>query len=203
MKARHAAAAALALAGGYLTVLVGTRRWHQHWGATDSKLDFIHAITIHAPPNRSGHGWPRWATRAALAPTAMTCSAMTCSSEAPAVTSTGSTRTSTAGRRRHHAVLPRRPDDGGGRRPPTCAGALAGHRRRQGDRPSRAVGYSHVAWSWAFVLEQSMRLRPAAGPDGLRSAETCKKADPHSGGREILVGMGSPVRFRRGAPHIG
>jgi hypothetical protein len=32
MKARHAAAAALALAGGYLTVLVGTRRWHQHWG---------------------------------------------------------------------------------------------------------------------------------------------------------------------------
>src|SRR4029453_13137483 len=97
MKARHAAAAALALTGGYLTVLV-----------------------------RSGHGWPRWATRAALAPTAMTCSAMTCSSEAPAVTSTGSTRTSTAGRRRHHAVLPRRPDDGGGRRPPTCAGALAG-----------------------------------------------------------------------------
>jgi hypothetical protein len=36
MKAHHAAAAALALAGGYLTVLV-----------------------------RSGHGWPRWATRAA------------------------------------------------------------------------------------------------------------------------------------------
>jgi hypothetical protein len=31
MKARHTAAAALALAGGSLAVLVGTRRWHQHW----------------------------------------------------------------------------------------------------------------------------------------------------------------------------
>ena len=32
MKARHVAAAALALAGGCLAVLVGARRWHQHWG---------------------------------------------------------------------------------------------------------------------------------------------------------------------------
>jgi hypothetical protein len=32
MKARHAGAAALALAGGYTAVLVGARRWHQHWG---------------------------------------------------------------------------------------------------------------------------------------------------------------------------
>jgi hypothetical protein len=38
MKARHAAAAALALAGGSLAVLVGTRRWHQHWGATDEEI---------------------------------------------------------------------------------------------------------------------------------------------------------------------
>jgi hypothetical protein len=70
MKARHVAAAALALAGGYLAVLVGARRWHQHWGATDeeiagtlpgddlipdAKLDSTHAITIHAPAERI---WP-------------------------------------------------------------------------------------------------------------------------------------------------
>ena len=67
MKARHAAAAALALAGGYLTVLVGTCRWHQHWGATDSKLDSTHAIT-HPRPSRTdlamagpdGLRGPRW-----------------------------------------------------------------------------------------------------------------------------------------------
>lgn len=75
MKARHAAAAALALAGGSLAVLVGTRRCHQHWGATDeeigrplpgddlipgSKLDSTHAITIHAPAEQV---WP-WLAQA-------------------------------------------------------------------------------------------------------------------------------------------
>jgi hypothetical protein len=70
MKARHLAAAALALAGGYLAVPVGARRWHQHWGATDeeitrplpgddliaaTKLDSTHAITIQAPAERI---WP-------------------------------------------------------------------------------------------------------------------------------------------------
>ena len=38
MKARHLAAAALALAGGYLAAPVGVRRWHQHWGATDEEI---------------------------------------------------------------------------------------------------------------------------------------------------------------------
>jgi hypothetical protein len=75
MKARHAAAAALALAGGSLAVLVGTRRWHQHWGATDEeitrplpgddlipdpKLDSTQAITISAPAERI---WP-WLAQA-------------------------------------------------------------------------------------------------------------------------------------------
>src|SRR5215204_7206504 len=75
MKARTAGAAALTLAGGYLALLVGTRRWHQHWGATDeeiarplpgddliasSKLDSTHAITIHAPAERI---WP-WLAQA-------------------------------------------------------------------------------------------------------------------------------------------
>jgi hypothetical protein len=63
-------AAAIVLAGGSLAVLAATRRWHQHWGATDeeiacalpgddlipdSKLDSTHAITIHAPAERI---WP-------------------------------------------------------------------------------------------------------------------------------------------------
>jgi hypothetical protein len=75
MKARHASAMALALAGGSLTVLVGTRRWHQHWGATDeeigrplpgddlipdSKLDSTQAITINAPAEQI---WP-WLAQA-------------------------------------------------------------------------------------------------------------------------------------------
>jgi hypothetical protein len=70
MKARHLAAAALALAGGYLAAPVGVRRWHQHWGATNEeiarslpgddlvpapKLDSTQAITIHAPAERI---WP-------------------------------------------------------------------------------------------------------------------------------------------------
>jgi hypothetical protein len=64
---RAVAAAGLALVGGCLAVLVGARRWHQHWGATDeeiaralpgddlipdSRLDSTHAITIHAPAER-------------------------------------------------------------------------------------------------------------------------------------------------------
>jgi hypothetical protein len=75
MKTQRTAAAALALAGGTVAVLVGTRRWHQHWGATDdeiarplpgddliadSKLDSTHAITIHAPAERI---WP-WLAQA-------------------------------------------------------------------------------------------------------------------------------------------
>ena len=70
MKTRYAGAATLALAGGYTAVLVGARRWHQHWGATNqeiteplpgddlipaAKLDSTHAITIHAPAERI---WP-------------------------------------------------------------------------------------------------------------------------------------------------
>jgi hypothetical protein len=37
MKARNAAAATLALAGGYLALLVGARRWQQHWGASHER----------------------------------------------------------------------------------------------------------------------------------------------------------------------
>jgi hypothetical protein len=70
MRARHLGQTALVLAGGYLAALTTTRRWHQHWGATDQeitqplpgddlipapKLGSTHAITIHAPANQV---WP-------------------------------------------------------------------------------------------------------------------------------------------------
>jgi hypothetical protein len=70
MKARYAGAAAVALGGGYTAVMVGARRWHQHWGATDEEIarplpgdDLIpaakfhstHAVTVHAPAERI---WP-------------------------------------------------------------------------------------------------------------------------------------------------
>jgi hypothetical protein len=70
MKLRRLGQAAIVLPGGYLTALAVTRRWHQHWGATDQeitkplpgddriaecKLDSTHAITIHAPADRI---WP-------------------------------------------------------------------------------------------------------------------------------------------------
>ena len=70
MKVRHLGQAALVLAGGYLVALTATRRWHQHWGATDqeitqplpgddlipaAKLDSTHAITIHASADQI---WP-------------------------------------------------------------------------------------------------------------------------------------------------
>ena len=75
VKARHAPAAALALAGGSLALVAATRRWHQHWGATDEEiarplpgddlipdpmLDSTQAITIHAPSDRI---WP-WLAQA-------------------------------------------------------------------------------------------------------------------------------------------
>jgi hypothetical protein len=70
MKLRRLGQATLGLAGGYLAALTVTRRWHQHWGATDqeitqplpgdelipaARLDSTHAITIHAPVERI---WP-------------------------------------------------------------------------------------------------------------------------------------------------
>ena len=70
MKLRRLGQTAVALSGGYLAALAATRRWHQHWGATDAeitkplpgddlipdpKLDSTHAITIDAPAERI---WP-------------------------------------------------------------------------------------------------------------------------------------------------
>jgi hypothetical protein len=70
MNVRRLGQATLGLAGGYLAALAATRRWHQHWGATDqeitkslpgdelipaARLDSTHAITIAAPAERI---WP-------------------------------------------------------------------------------------------------------------------------------------------------
>ena len=75
MKLRRLGQATLGLTGAYLAALAVSRRWHQHWGATEeeitrplpgddlipnSKLDSTHAITIHAPAERI---WP-WLAQA-------------------------------------------------------------------------------------------------------------------------------------------
>jgi hypothetical protein len=38
MKVRGLGQVTLALAGDYLATLAVTRRWHQHWGATDHEI---------------------------------------------------------------------------------------------------------------------------------------------------------------------
>ena len=70
MKLRRLGQTAVVLSGGYLATLAATRRWHQHWGASNQEitkplpgdhlipaamLDSTHAITIHAPAERI---WP-------------------------------------------------------------------------------------------------------------------------------------------------
>lgn len=70
MKPRQITRTTVALGAGYVGLLLATRRWHQHWGATDeeiarrlpgdellpkAKLDSTHAITIQAPPEQV---WP-------------------------------------------------------------------------------------------------------------------------------------------------
>jgi hypothetical protein len=70
MKLRRLGQAAVVVGGGYLAALAATRRWHQHWGASDQeitkplpgdelipavRLDSTHAITIHAPADQV---WP-------------------------------------------------------------------------------------------------------------------------------------------------
>jgi hypothetical protein len=156
MKARHAAAAALALAGGYLTVLVGTRHWHQHWGAADSKLDFTQAITIHAPAEQI---WP-WLAQMGY--------------EGRAGTYSYDLFERSTGRNLHRidpdlhrwppaTTMPFYPGA-----PMTVAVAdpplaLVLWQVTVGGKaidPAGPWGDSHVAWSWAFMLEQSMRLRP-------------------------------------------
>jgi hypothetical protein len=164
MKARHASAAALALAGGSLAVLVATRRWHQHWGATDeeiarplpgddliadSNLDSTHAITIHAPAEQI---WP-WLAQMGY--------------EGRAGTYSYDLFERSIGRNLHR-IDPDLPPLAAGDTMPFYPGApmtvaVANPPRAlvlwqvtgggKAIDPAGPWGDNHVAWSWAFVLE--------------------------------------------------
>jgi hypothetical protein len=164
MKARHASAAALTLAGGSLAVLVGTRRWHQHWGATDeeiarplpgddliadSNLDSTHAITIHAPAEQI---WP-WLAQMGY--------------EGRAGTYSYDLFERSTGRNLHR-IDPDLPPLAAGDTMPFYPGApmtvaVADPPRAlvlwqvtiggKAIDPAGPWGDNHVAWSWAFVLE--------------------------------------------------
>jgi hypothetical protein len=164
MKARNVGAAALALAGGYLAVLVGARRWHQHWGATDaeiarplpgddlisSKLDSTHAITIHAPAERI---WP-WLAQAGYGGRAGFYSydvlerrfgardTDRLNSNLPALT-TGDTV----------PFAPGMPMTVAAADPPHALVLWLVTSANKAIDPAGPWGADHVAWSWAFVLE--------------------------------------------------
>jgi hypothetical protein len=165
MKARHVAAAALALAGGSLAVLVGTRHWHQNWGAADeevarplpgddlipdSKLDSTHAISIHAPAERI---WP-WLAQAGYGGRAGFYSydvlerrlgarnTDRLNPELPALTA-GDTVTFAPGMPMTVAVAD----------PPHALVLWQVTSDNKAIDPTEPWGDDHVAWSWAFVLE--------------------------------------------------
>jgi hypothetical protein len=164
MKARNVAAAALALAGGYLAVLVGARRWHQHWGATDAeiarplpgddlipaaKLDSTHAITIHAPAERI---WP-WLAQMGYADRAGTYSydlferatgrnLYQLDPTIPPLT-VGRTMPFAPGMPMTVAVAD----------PPHALVLWQVTSANKAIDPAGPWGDEHVAWSWAFILE--------------------------------------------------
>jgi hypothetical protein len=164
MKARHVAAAALALAGGYLAVLVGARRWHQHWGATDeeiarplpgddliasSKLDSTHAITIKAPPERI---WP-WLTQMGYGDRAGTYSydlferrigrnLYRVDPDIPPLAAGGTM-----------PFYPGAPMTAAVADPPHALVLWQVTAASKAIDPTGPWGDDHVAWSWAFVLE--------------------------------------------------
>jgi hypothetical protein len=164
MKIRHLAQAALVLAGGSLVALTATRRWHQHWGATDqeitkplpgddlipaAKLDSTHAITIHAPADQI---WP-WLAQMGYGDRAGTYSY--------------DLFERSAGRNLYQVDPDIRPLAAGGTMPfapgmpMTVAVADPPHAlvlwqatsANKAIDPTGPLGDDHVAWSWAFVLE--------------------------------------------------
>jgi hypothetical protein len=165
MKLGRVSGAVLALAGGYLTVLVATRRWHQHWGATDaeiarplpgddrvpgSKLDSTHAITIHAPAEKI---WP-WLAQAGYGGRAgfysydvlerrfgaRNIDRLNPDTPAPSV---GDTLPFAPGMPMTVAVV----------NPPHALVLWQVTSANKAIDPTGPWGDDHVAWSWAFVLE--------------------------------------------------
>jgi hypothetical protein len=164
MKARHLGQTALVLAGGYLVALTATRRWHQHWGATDQeitqplpgddlipapKLGSTHAITIPAPANQV---WP-WLAQMGYGDRAGTYSYDPFERR--------------AGRNLDRLDPDIRPLATGGvmpfapGMPMTVAVADPPHAlvlwqvtsRGKAIDPTGPWGDDHVAWTWAFILE--------------------------------------------------
>jgi hypothetical protein len=164
MKARRLGQAALVLAGGYLATLTASRRWHQHWGATEeeitkplpgddliraARLDSTHAITIHAPAERI---WP-WLAQMGY--------------EDRAGTYSYDLFERTIGRNLYQVDPDIPPLAAGGTMPfypgapMTVAVADPPHALvlwqvtagGKGIDPTGPWGDDHVAWSWAFVLE--------------------------------------------------
>jgi hypothetical protein len=164
MKIRHLGQAALVLAGGSLVALTATRRWHQHWGATDqeitkplpgddlipaAKLDSTHAITIHAPADQI---WP-WLAQMGYGDRAGTYSY--------------DLFERSAGRNLYQVDPDLGPLAAGGTMPfapgmPMTVASADPPRALvlwqvtsagKAIDPAGSWGDDHVAWSWAFVLE--------------------------------------------------
>jgi hypothetical protein len=205
MKLRRLGQAAIVLSGGYLTALAVTRRWHQHWGASDqeittplpgddliaeSKLGSTHAITIHAPADQV---WP-WLAQLGY--------------EDRAGSYSYDRFERSIGRNLYRVdpdipplapgdTMPFYPgcaDDRGGGRPTPCAGVVAGHLGRQGDRPG---------WTLGRGL-RGLVLGVCAGADGCGHDPA---AGPHAGqlpaGGQVGTGhvaAGGARPLRQGSP---
>jgi hypothetical protein len=164
MKVRGLGLAALALAGGSLAGLTVTRRWHQHWGATEeeitkplpgdelipsARLDSTHAITIHAPAERI---WP-WLAQMGYEDRAGTYSydlfersiGRNLDRLDPAIAplTTGATMPFAPGMPMTVAVAD----------PPRALVLWQVTSASKAINPAGPWGDDHVAWSWAFVLE--------------------------------------------------
>jgi hypothetical protein len=164
MNVRRLGQATLGLAGGYLAALTVTRRWHQHWGATDqeiirplpgdelvpaARLDSTHAITIAAPVGRI---WP-WLAQMGYEDRAGTYSydrfersvgrnLDRLDSAIPALVAGGTM-----------PFAPAMPMAVAVADPPTALVLWQVTSAGAAIDPAGPWGDDHVAWSWAFVLE--------------------------------------------------
>jgi hypothetical protein len=164
MNVRRLGQATLGLAGGSLAALAVTRRWHQHWGATDheitqplpgdrlipaARLDSTHAITIHASAERT---WP-WLAQMGYQDRAGTYSydlferriGRNLDRLDPAIPplAAGGTMPFAPGAPMTVAIAD----------PPNALVLWQVTSRGKAINPAEPWGDDHVAWSWAFVLE--------------------------------------------------
>jgi hypothetical protein len=164
MNIRRLGQASLGLAGGSLAALAVTRRWHQHWGATDheitqrlpgddlipaARLHSTHAITIAAPAERI---WP-WLAQMGYEDRAGTYSydllersmGRNLDRLDPAIAplTTGGTM----------PFAPAMPMTVAVADPPHALVLWQVTSRGKAIDPAGPWGDDHVAWSWAFVLE--------------------------------------------------